>query len=313
MNVKLIIVFFIVAFTHLSVLAPTCAAIEDGILAVVDDELITVKELKEYIQSAYINLTAKGFDEKAIQEALLDMEINGLNRLIEDKLILSRANSIGLEVREKIIDDRIVEIKSKYPSDEEFLNALVKSGSTITDIRNKIREQMKIQYVIDHEVKSKIYVNPSEVTRYYQDHIADYQKKERVVLDSIFIAFKNDKPAAEAKAKEAIAKINEGVAFEEVAKQYSDTAPLGIVEKGQFMPIIENTVFALEKEEVTPPVEVDVGIYIFKLKDKLDAQTASIEEVKESIYNLIFREKFKVKFNKWIADLKKKAYVEIKQ
>lgn len=288
-------------------------AIDDAILAVVNDEILTVRDLKEYIQSAYMNLMAKGADEEIVKGAMLEMEINGLNRLIEDKLILSRANTIDLQVRDKLIDERMNEIKSKYDSEEEFLAALSQSGSSVTDIRTKIEDQLKIQFVVNHEVKSKIFVNPQEVTRYYQDHLADFQKKERIVLDSIFIQFKKDRAVAEAKAKDAIAKINEGVDFIEVAKQFSSTPPLGIVERGQLMPTVEKVVFDLEINEVTPPIEVDTGIFIFKLNEKIQAKTAPIEEVKENIYNAIFNQKFKKKFEKWIGELKKDAYIEIKK
>ena len=96
-----------------------------------------------------------------------ELETNGIAKLIEDKLILSKANQLSLVVRDKIVDDHLKDIKAKYPSEQVFLNSLVANGATITDLRNKLQDQMKIKYVIENQVRSKIFVNPQEVTQYY--------------------------------------------------------------------------------------------------------------------------------------------------
>ena len=58
--------------------------LEDAIIAVVNDELITLKELRDYIKETYLALTAEGVDQTKIKEIMLDLEINGINKLIED-------------------------------------------------------------------------------------------------------------------------------------------------------------------------------------------------------------------------------------
>ena len=55
----------------------------------------------------------------------------------------------------------------KFLSEEEFLRALASEGLTITDIRNRITDNLKTRYLIDEEVKSKIFVNPQDVTAFY--------------------------------------------------------------------------------------------------------------------------------------------------
>ena len=82
------------------------SALEDAIVAVVEQEIITLKDLKEYIHATYVNLVAEGLPEKELEKTMLDLEINGINKLIEDKLILNEANRIGLEIREKLIDEK---------------------------------------------------------------------------------------------------------------------------------------------------------------------------------------------------------------
>ena len=79
------------------------------------------------------------------------------------------------------------------------------------------------------------------------------------------------------------------------------------------MPIIEETVFNLNIHEISPLVEVESGIYIFKLIGESPSEIATLEDVKDSIYNQLYKEKFKGEFMRWLEDLKEDAYIEIKQ
>ena len=287
--------------------------VEDGIIAVVNDEVITFKDLQDYIRQTYASMAAQGVPEDQVKEMMAELQNNGLKQLVEDKLILSRANAIGIEVRDKLVDQRVEEIKAKYASEQVFLDALVKNGATVTDLRDKILDQLKIKYVIDHEVKSKVFVNPQEVTEFYEQNKDSFLKSRRVNLDSIYITFIDDKEAARARANEALALIKEGRDFEEVAKQYSDSSSIGVVEEGQFLPDIEKVVFSLTQGQVSDSVETDKGIFIFKLKGEIPAQVAELREVKSQIYDLLYRKKFQERFEQWLGNLHKKAYVEIKQ
>ncbi|VAX35125.1 hypothetical protein MNBD_UNCLBAC01-2118 [hydrothermal vent metagenome] len=288
-------------------------AFEDAIIAVVNDELITLKDLKDYVRSTYASLVAQGMDEQKIQVIMEDLEKNGVNKLIEDSLILSRANDLGIIVRDKIIDERIKDLKKKYPSEQVFIGGLVKNGSSLTDLRNKIKDQLKIQFVVDHEIKSKLYITPQEVTEFYEQNIEKFKKKERVNLDSIFIAFKEDEKRAQQRIQEALKLIEEGKSFRDVAKQFSDTPSIGVIEKGQVLPMIEDVVFNLSKGDISSVITVSNGMFIFKLLGKTVAQSAPLDEVKEYVSNMLEQKKFQEKIMAWLEKLKQEAYIEIKQ
>lgn len=287
-------------------------SVNDGIIAVVNDEVITFKDLQDYIRQTFASLAAQGLPDDQVKEMMADLQTNGLKQLIEDKLILSRANEIGIEVRDKLVDQRVAEIRARYASEQVFLDALVKNGANVTDLRDKILDQLKIKFVIDHEVRSRVFVNPQEVTEFYEQNKGSFQKSRRVNLDSIYVTFTGDKEAARARAKEALALLKEGKDFAGVAKQYSDSSSLGIVEEGQFLPDIEKVVFGLRQEQISDLVETDNGIFIFKLKGEIPAQVAELKEVKSQIYDLLYRKKFQERFERWLGKLQQKAYVEIK-
>ena len=289
------------------------AALDDAILAVVNDQIITLSDLREYIKGVYLSLVAEGKSKDEIQKTMLDMEINGLTKLIEDKLILSRANQLGLIVKDKLVDERIEDVKKRYPDEKTFETALNKSGGTMSDLRKKILEQLKMQFVIDHEVRSKIFVNPQEITDYYQKHMDQFQSKERVKLKSIYMSYGKDKEQTLKKANVALALIENGEDFDAIAKEYSETPSIGMVERGQLLPAIEKVVFHMRKGVPSDLIETDDGVYIFLVDQKLPASVTPLEKVREDIEKKIFAQKFQARLKSWIAQLKKDAYIDIKK
>jgi len=310
-NINVLFIVFVLAL----LVAPrnAVAAVEDTIVAVVNDDVITLNDLKDYIDSQVAQMKLEGTSPGELKEFMEEMERNGLERIIDDKIILNAANKKDIKVEDEMVDRRVDGIRAQYKSEDEFVKALLEEGVSITDIRKKIVNQIKTKRLIDEEIRSKIYVNPQEVTEYYKNHFEEYQKPERVNLDSVFIAKDGAPDQALAKAKEALAKLKEGKDFKDIAKEYSQSPSVGVMKKGQALPEIEKTVFALNTGEISDICEVANGYYIFKLLGHSPKELAAIDEVKDDIYNKIFQQKFREKFNIWLEKLKKDAFIDIKK
>jgi len=286
---------------------------EEIIIAVVDDEVITRKDLKAYIAGMSGQLRVENTDPFEMDEIMRQYQDKGINQLIEDKLILASAKELDIGIKAQAIDKKIDEIRGRYPSNDVFNAMLEHEGMSITDIRNKLSDQMKAKYMVDNEVRSKIFVNPQEVTDYYNQHKDQFMNKAYVNLDSIFISFEKGADEAKKRAAEAHKQLTEGKSFGEVFKEFSDLPSVGTIEEGQLMPKIETRVFDMKEGEISEPIEVDNGVYIFKFNRKSERQVESLKDAKEDIYNKIFDEKFRKRFEDWIAKLRKKTYVEIRQ
>ena len=75
------------------------SALEDAIIAIVNDDIVTLKDLKDFMGSQYMQLRMDGKTDSQIQEIMSELEISGIRLLIEDRLILSEANNIGIEIQ----------------------------------------------------------------------------------------------------------------------------------------------------------------------------------------------------------------------
>lgn len=311
-HIKILLIMLICFTAFTSLHSTPVEAVEDAIIAIVNDQLITLKDLRDYIRKTYISLSAQGMPDEQLKEVMKDLERDGLNKLIEDKLILSEANNIGLDIREKLVNEKLDNIKKRYESEQHFVDSLIEYGATISDLRNKITDQLKIKYVIEHSVQSQIFIKPQEVTDYYEKNRDKFIETEKVDLDAIFFASVIDANLAKEKAQKAYAEMIAGSDFVEIAKKYSAYVNVGLVERGQMVPVIEDAIFNLTENQISSIIEVDNGYYIFKLKRSIPAKIAKLQDVKDQIKNYLFQVKFQEKYNEWLKQLKDNAFIEIK-
>jgi len=302
-----------IGFLFLTPLAHAQNTHTDGIIAIVNDDVITLKDLRQYIAGIASQLRVENKSPEEIQQIMGDYEQKGLDKLIDDKLILAAANDKGIELRGDIVDKRIKEIKDRYPGEDDFLKALNAQGMTVSDLKQKLADQLKVKYEVDMEVRDKIFVNPQDTTDYYNKHKFEFNRKPMVNLQSIFVSFdKYNKQQARSRADEARSRMLAGEDFDKIFQKYSDSSSVGEVQQGQMVDSIENAVFNLKLEEVSDPVEVENGIYVFKAIGISPGKQQALAEVKDRIYNKLLNDQFQTKFKQWVDKLREKAYVEIK-
>jgi len=286
--------------------------VNDTIIAIVNSEAITLKDLRDYIGGIYRQLKVENKSAQEINEIMVPYEQKGVNQLIEDRLILAAANEKGLEIRPEAVGKRLKEIKDHYSSEDAFVATLSAQGMTITDLKNKIINQMKAHYIVDIEVKEKIFVNPQDVTHYYEAHPDDFTRKTKYNLQSIYISFDKGRDEARKQAMEARSRLAGGEDFEKLRQEYSELPSVGTIEEGQMVSGVEKVVFSLKLDEVSQPVEVEAGVYVFKVTGISPGHKASLVEAKNDIYNRLYDEMFQKKFKEWIDKLRQKAYVEVR-
>jgi peptidyl-prolyl cis-trans isomerase SurA len=285
----------------------------DAIIAVVNDDVITIKDLRQYLASIASQLRVENKSPEEIQQIMGSYEQKGLDKLIEDKLVLAAANDKGIEVRGDIVDKHLKEIKDRYTNENDFLKAISAEGLTVSDLKQKMSDQLKVKYEVDLEVRDKIFVNPQDVTNYYNKHRDEFNRKSRVNLQSIFVSFdKHSKQEAESRVQEARSRMLAGEDFDKILQKYSDGTSVGEVEEGQMVDAVENVVFKLKLNEVSDPVQVENGIYVFKAIGILSGKQQDLIEVKDQIYSKLMDDQFQAKFKVLIDKLREKAYVEIK-
>lgn len=310
-----------VVFLCVGLLWPTRAGAEvlERILAVVNDEIVTEQDLQVMmapVLSQYRTLyTGVAFVEKAKQARK-----EFLQKVIEDKLILSEAKRRQVIVKDEEVDEMITEVRNKFPSREIFLKAIEDQGLTEKKLWNRFRDQILMQKLVNYEVRSRVSVSPGEVSEYYKAHPEEFSQEERVRLQHILIRSGGARTEEEARtfAAALVEQLKAGKPFEELAKTYSEAAEaseggqMGWMEKGQLLGSIDEKVFSLEPGELTEPLKTSLGYHIFKLLEKETSAVKPLAEVRARIQDDLFREKTNERLSEWIGELRKNAYISIR-
>jgi len=323
-NLMMCAVFFCVVGSPL-VIQSHGAEIVDRIVAVVNDDIITLFELNRAIKPYEDKIHALGYSEEKERRMLFKVREGVLNQLIDKKIEDQQIKRSNIKISEEQIDQTIERIKEKnFFSDEDLRLALAKDGLTMEAYRNKIKEEILRTRLISLEVKSKIVITEEDIAAYYEKHLDMYGGKQKYHLRNILIiiptfADENEKLEIRAKIDEILNELNAGESFETMARDYSEssTAPeggdLGLFELDSLSPHLQKTIKGMKSGEFTPVLETDQGYQIFFLQEILKTPGKSLEDVSPEIQRILFEENADKKYQEWIEGLRKQSAIKIIQ
>ena len=317
-KLTLVVIFILVQFINFTT---TYSETFDKIVAVVNDEVITQSEIDEALKPVYTQYKSTYSKEELIQK-LNQAREDILNQLIEEKLILQQAKKEEIEVSDEEIEEKLTQVKSQFPDEDTFRQVLDSQNLTISDLKQRYKEQIMIKKLINKEVRAKIKVSPLEVFRYYKQHQEEFRIPPKVRVQTILIR-KDDKMSEDysdpqKRIEEIKKKLQEGADFSKLAREYSQDSSainggdMGYIEKGEMMKEIDEVLFSLNEGQVSDIIETHVGFHIFKINDKKESTIKSFEEVRVEIENMLFQKKAEVRYTEWLKTLKENAYISIK-
>jgi peptidyl-prolyl cis-trans isomerase SurA len=309
--------FFLLSFALCAPL-PVRAEVVERILAVVNDEIVTEQDLEMVMAPVLAqyrtNFTGQEFEDK-VQEARAEF----LQKVIDDKLILSEAKRKQVVVADTEVDEMMVEVRNKFATREEFLKAIEDQGITEKKLWDRFRDQVMTQKLVNYEVRSKVSVSPGEVSEYYKAHQDQFAQGERIQLQQILIRFSShSEEEAKQLADSIAAKLQAGQSFDELAKTHSEGAEasqggqMGWIEKGQLLGEIDEKVFALQPGHTTQPIKSSLGYHLFKATDRQQFSVKPLADVRAQVQEALFKEKLRVRLEAWMKTLKKNAYISIR-
>jgi peptidyl-prolyl cis-trans isomerase SurA len=282
---------------------------EDGIVAIVNSDLIMLSEMKRELAPERERIQ-KEYRGEALARRLKTAEYMALTTMIERKLQLQEAKVRNIVVTDQEVRQTIQQMKQQGRTIDETNPADMKS----------VREQLMLFRIVDRDVRSAVLVGDSDLKRYFHEHRDRFALSEEYTLSQIFIKprSQNDTVDAREKAREVMTRLKQGDSFEDLALRFSDGpnashgGHLGLVRQGELLPEIERTIATMVPGGTSDMIETPDGLHIVRLEDKKPKQFRPYEQVRAEIQGLVFQQKSEDAFQSWLANLKNKAYIEIK-
>ena len=216
------------------VLLSACQSSQGGtdVMASVDGRKIYRSDVEKYYQ----NQTA-GSQQQPVSEQATSLRLSILRELIDDEILMRRAEKLGLLATDDEVNHKLNEIKSPY-SQQQFDDKLKEKKITLDDFKHDLRRSLTVEKVLNKEITSKINVSDQDITNYYNEHKSEFNLIEpQYHLAQILVTsqpnpqvhnLKNDKAQNEAEARKKIQmlanRLDSGDDFATLAMNYSEDA-----------------------------------------------------------------------------------------
>lgn len=315
----------IAAFMLISALSPIAAHAElvSGIVAVVNDDIVTTLDLENEIQQM---AREAGRRDPLTPAERAPLKPVAVNRLVDRKLVDQKIRELDIKISEEEVRQSIEEVKKQNNfSQERLVEALAGQGLSFDQYKTQLREQLERLRLMSQEVKAKVQVGIKEIMDFYQANRARYGESE--LFKARHILLKIPKDAGEAdidkirkKADGIVKEARGGGDFAEMAKKYSDdpnaatdSGELGTFKKGDLLPEMEAVVMNLNQGEVSEPIKTKGALHIIKLEKRFQGNVRPFDEVKGEIEELLYKNKSEERFKQWVVELRKNAAIDIRQ
>jgi peptidyl-prolyl cis-trans isomerase SurA len=215
----------------LAALAGCKSQVGGDVMASVDGRKIYAADVQKYFE----NQTSSA-ENAPTGEQSTTLRLNILHELIDDEILMRRAEKLGLLATDEEVDRKYGEIRSPYTL-EEFDKRLKEKKLTASDFKHDLRRSLTVEKVINKEVTSKINVSDQDITDYYNAHKAEFNLIEpQYHLAQIFVTptpnpqahNQNNKAQNEPDARKKIQmianRLESGEDFATLAMNYSEDA-----------------------------------------------------------------------------------------
>ena len=255
--------------------SPVLAQALDGIVAVVNDDVVVESEVAQEIALVVPQLQQEGTAVPPPEQ----LRSQVIERLILKRLQEQRAQALGITVDEATVMEALNNIAGRNGLTlDELRETLESGGIRFEDFRDDTRMQILTSRLQAQEVVRNIRVTDQEVDRFLAREADSLIPRERVRLSHILVAVSDDASAAQrasgkARAESLLARLRGGADFAAVAAANSDgrTAleggDLGWFEMGAVPSLVADLAYTMDKGEISAVLESPSGFNLIKLTD----------------------------------------------
>ncbi|MCU0236368.1 MAG: peptidyl-prolyl cis-trans isomerase [Acidobacteria bacterium] len=241
----------------------------------------TNRDLKNFIQLQYADIFEKKNNDKLLSR-LFDV-------FCEQQSVLFKANQDGVEV-----DDGEV---------ETFLGEVRARGQAPALDREMVRNTLKVQKYLLAGPYRDIDVSDAEVAAYYESHLGDYQKTEEIELHQIMVKDREKLLQIRSELLRQPARFEEIARSESISPEADKGGAMGLFEQGMLPREMEEVVFSLKVNEISPIVESPYGFHLFKVTRKRKSRMQLLAAVKDEIRSKLLSAKLTAAYAGFLGGL----------
>jgi peptidyl-prolyl cis-trans isomerase SurA len=271
--------------------ASSSAKVIDSVYVIVNDEVITKREVDRRVDEITARLRAQNA-QLPDQE---DLRRQVVEAMITERAQLQLGKEYGIKVSDIELDRAIGRIaESQKMSVQDMRNQMEKEGMTFAQFREQIRNEIVMQRLIDHEVDAKIQVSDAEIDTYMAAEKAAAADRVEIDLSQILVRIpENASPeqiaARKARADEVARQLRTGADFAKMAATYSDApdalqgGAVGWRDPNRLPPTFAAELVKMKPGQVTQVLRTNVGFHILKVNNVRKPEAAQQEQAAAAV------------------------------
>ena len=275
----------------------------DRIYLIVNSQMLTRSEAQD-AQSAI--MSQKSSEEKT--QAELDNQL--LMNLMQEMLLLDRANALKIIPMENEIDSRLNILAEEQPQLMDIYSE--------EDLKEQLARDFKKHRVISREVDSKIHISSLDIENFCYRQMRNQRK-----IGLAQILLHGSEGEISKQVDTILQDFKNGVPFEELAKSYSADSSakqtggkLGVFKPGDLLEAIGEVTKTLEPGQISELIETNMGkhlLYIYKQDFPSGLDCLNLSEEKRAEYsNVLHKQKREGLLDTYMSELYACANIEIK-
>lgn len=307
------------------------AVLLDKVVAVVDNDIITLTELEKEAEQHYERVRATTPADN-IDEAMALVRPEVLKGLIEKRLILLKAKASNIAINADEFNRAYEQmLKSNNLTKDQFIIQLEKSGMTEEFHKEMFKTQMIQAKLVNYDIRSKIVVTEDMILEYYNKEFVIRVDSDGYYLLQIGFSWQENgiqgdskKSVSQDEAKQMAERVHKlaknGNDFKELAQKFSDFpsakdgGDIGLFQENEMFEEMRESVVSLPLNGVSEIIDTPAGFQFFQL---ISSQAGSVvtqapyESVKEKIRDTLYKKQFDNLYNEWIKSMRENAYIEV--
>lgn len=286
----------------------------DRIVVIVNQDIITERDITDLMG----NLKATMPKNEIPDDATLRQ--TAVEQLIDKKLILQAAKRMNISATNAEIQNQIEQIaNAQNMSVEKLYQVVAKEGVNKDALHKTIAENIAIEKVTA-QYMADVKVSNADVQQFLSQNNLPHELPQYAVRHILMKTdSKKDDNAVHTQLLNIRKKLSQGVAFADLARQYSqDTASainggsIGWVSQGMSSPAFDNALKNMQKGEVSQPIKSEFGWHLIQLDD---VQMTPLNEQQRLAMakSIIAQQKAPMAYQDWLQQMRTHAYIDFRK
>lgn len=233
-----------------------------------------------------------------------------LDELVDRALLLQEARARSIVVGQDQVERAFLRVRAEYPG-THFDDLLAQERLSQAGLKNRLKEQLTIERLFESEVFPQIQVVDAEIERYYADHPEEFQEPERVRVQQIVVATRDEAIQLRERLRRNPQTFAEVARKSSIGPEGKGGGDLGYIGRGAGFPEVFDACFTMPLNVISDVTPSPYGFHIFRVVDRKGAQRRTLEQARAEIGDKLTREKRAGAQEEYLQLLRKRAKVQI--